>query len=281
MASQFDDAGTRSAINKVMDTPEILEIILAGTDMRTLLTSAQRVCRNWASLISNSLSIQKALFFIPIKDSEWGLGEKIPNPLLTETFASFFPVKTRPDSYKFDFRDLVMTRDPSTMAQFVRADASWRKMLVRQPPISDIGLFHIYHAMGGDSAESASIPADKMMQESGHDGFRMERLVELLLFSCRVEFSPFTQARVYWSTEEPISFDGSFQNIKDAFHQALNKFGLLVYTREVIQCSVGMIRPPSAEELTRREIIRAYTECGVDVELKKRDLEDSIGEELT
>ncbi|KZN86694.1 hypothetical protein EN45_052350 [Penicillium chrysogenum] len=158
MAGQFDGIGTKSAINKVMDTPEILEMILSGTDMRTLLTSAQRVCRNWTSLISNSRTIQKVLFFIPINDSEWGMGEKIPNPLLTETFASFFPVKTRPDRYQFDFRDLVMTRDASTMARFVRADASWRKMLVQQPPISEIGLFHICHAMGGDSAESASIP---------------------------------------------------------------------------------------------------------------------------
>lgn len=158
MAGQFDGIGTKSAINKVMDTPEILEMILSGTDMRTLLTSAQRVCRNWTSLISNSRTIQKVLFFIPINDSEWGMGEKIPNPLLTETFASFFPVKTRPDIYQFDFRDLVMTRDASTMARFVRADASWRKMLVQQPPISEIGLFHICHAMGGDSAESASIP---------------------------------------------------------------------------------------------------------------------------
>ncbi|CAG7964072.1 unnamed protein product [Penicillium nalgiovense] len=261
-----------------MDTPEILEMILAGTDMRTLLTSAQRVCRNWASLIRNSRSIQKTLFFIPIKDSEWGIGQKIPNPLLTETFASFFPTKNRPDSYQFDFSDLVMTRDASTLAQFIRADASWRKMLVQQPPISKIGLFHISHEIGGDSAESASILADKIMQGSGYDGFRMERLVELLLFSCRVEFSPFIDARVYWSTEEPISFERSFQGINDAFYRALDKFGLVVHTCEVIQCTGDMIRPLSAEELTRREIIRAYTECGVDVDLKKRNLEDSIGE---
>jgi hypothetical protein len=37
---------------------------------------------------------------------------------------------------------------------------------------------------------------------------------------------------------------------------------------------LARIRPPSAEELTRREIIEAYTKCGVDVDFKKRDLED-------
>jgi hypothetical protein len=175
MGNQFDEVRTKSAINKVMDTPEILEMILAATDMRTLLTSAQRVCRNWASLISNSRSIQKALFYIPIKDSEWGVGEKIPNPLLTETFASFFPAKNRPDSYRFDFRDLVMTRDALTRARFMQKDASWRKMLVQQPPISEIGLFHIYHAMGGDSAESASIPVS--LQPAPRSDFKVWELI--------------------------------------------------------------------------------------------------------
>jgi hypothetical protein len=33
------------------------------------------------------------------------------------------------------------------------------------------------------------------------------------------------EARVYWSTEEPISFDESFQAINDAFHRALSEFG--------------------------------------------------------
>lgn len=152
------ESRTKSAINKVLDTPEMLEMILARVDMRTLLTSAQRVCRNWVNLISKSPSIQKALFFTPIKDSEWGMEEKIPNPLLTETFPSIFPAKDRPDRYQFDFSELTMTKDASTMARFVRQDASWRKMLVQQPPVSDIGIFHICHGMGGTSAGSSSIP---------------------------------------------------------------------------------------------------------------------------
>jgi hypothetical protein len=141
-----------------MNTPEILEMILSQTDMRTLLTSAQRVCRNWANLIRESPSIQKALFFTPIKDSEWGIEEDIRNPLLAEVFHSIFPVNNTSDKDSFQFSDLTMTRDDSAMARFVREDASWRKMLVQQPPLSEIGMFHIRHARGGDSAEISSIP---------------------------------------------------------------------------------------------------------------------------
>ena len=148
----------KSAINQVLNTPEILAMILAEMDMRTLLISAQRVCRTWLNLISESPSIQKALFFTPIKGSEWGMEEKTSNPLLAETFPSFFPAKGRPMYYQFNFSDLAMAKDASTMARFVRDDASWRRMLVQQPPISDIGVLHICHTMSGDYAGSSNIP---------------------------------------------------------------------------------------------------------------------------
>ncbi|KAJ5193234.1 hypothetical protein N7449_009376 [Penicillium cf. viridicatum] len=244
----------KSAINQVQNIPEILEIILAETDMRTLLISAQRVCRTWLNLINKSPSIQKALFFTPIKESEWGMEETTPNPLLAQTFPSFFPVKGRPEYYRFNFFDLTMTKDASTMARFVRDEASWRKMLVQQPPISDIGILHISHGKGGDSAGISNIPADKKKQTSGYDGLRMERLFELLLFSDQVQFFRYTKTRVYWSTEEPISFDESYQNINDEFHRLIRKFGLVFFTYKVVQCSRRMGNSPNSEELVREDI---------------------------
>lgn len=147
-----------SARTQVLDSPELLEIILVQMDMRSLLTSAQRVCHRWANLINKSPSIQKALFFTPIKDSEWGTDEKTPNPLLVETFPSIFPANGRPKRFEFDFSNMAITKDASTMAQFVRKDASWRRMLVQQPPIRNIGQFHISHGMCGDDASTSSIP---------------------------------------------------------------------------------------------------------------------------
>lgn len=146
-----------SAMSQVMLSPELLEMILVQMDMRSLLTSAQRVCHRWASLINKSPSIQKALFFTPIKPPEWGT-DSMQNPLLVDAFPSFFPAKDRPDRFKFDFSNLAATRDETAMARFVRKDASWRRMLVQQPPIENIGLYHITHGRGGDRAESYSIP---------------------------------------------------------------------------------------------------------------------------
>lgn len=115
------------------------------------------------------------------------------------------------------------------------------------------------------------------MQESGYDGLRMERLFELLLFSNQVQFLIYTKARVYWSTEEPILFVESFQNIIDEFHRIMSKFGLVLYTYDVIQCSMGL-DPPSAAELIRGEIITAYREHGLDLDLKRKDIEESKSE---
>lgn len=133
-------------------------MILFHTDMRTLLTSCQRVCRDWRYLITKSPSIQKALFFTPIKGSEWGAGEVVHNSLLAESFPTIFPANGDQDHRDFSFSDCAMTKDPASLDRFVREGASWRMMLVQQPPILELGLFHIDHNKGGDSAPRISIP---------------------------------------------------------------------------------------------------------------------------
>lgn len=115
------------------------------------------------------------------------------------------------------------------------------------------------------------------MQESGYGGLRMERLFEFLLFSAQIQFLPYTKARVYWSIEESILFNESSQNINDEFFRIMSKFGVVLYTREVMQCSVAM-RPRSVAELIRREIIAAYREHGMDVDFKRKDIEESKSE---
>lgn len=159
---------TRSAARKAftaltltppaLKIPEILEMILLQTDMRTLLISCQRVCRDWRYLIVKSLSIQKALFFIPIKESEWGVGEKVPNLLLAEMFPTIFPDKGNLDNRDFHFSDCAMTKDPASLDRFVQKDASWRRMLVQQPPILELGLFHVDSTRAGELACCIGIP---------------------------------------------------------------------------------------------------------------------------
>lgn len=112
------------------------------------------------------------------------------------------------------------------------------------------------------------------MEESGYDGLRMERLFELLLLGSQVKFFVYTKARVYWSTEESIVFDESSQNINDEFYRIMSKFGLVLYTHEVMQCSMDW-DPPSERELARRDIITAYKEHGLDVAFKSTYIEQS------
>lgn len=50
---------------QVLSTAELLELILLNLDLRTLLTTAQRTCRDWNSFIRDSHSLQENLYFIP------------------------------------------------------------------------------------------------------------------------------------------------------------------------------------------------------------------------
>lgn len=287
----------------VLNTPEILEMILIQTDIRTLLTSAQRVCRAWSKLITSSPSIQKALYFAPIKSSEGEPNEKTLNPLLKEKFPPIFPLQDSSTYDGFDFSDFNWTKDILSLTRFVRADASWRKMLIQQPPISEIGLFSLFCAKGGDSAGLSKIPvsyfhstqlrpdltyhsaqtanilshtqAREKNQERNCEGLRMGRLFDILLFSHRIKFETGTTHKVYWAAETPLDLSFSYGNINDEFHKLLARFGVVLWTRHIMQCCTGMDTPLSKSETTRREIIEAYREKGVDVGSKTREIEAS------
>lgn len=109
------------------------------------------------------------------------------------------------------------------------------------------------------------------MQESGHYGLRMERLFEVLLLT------HWPTKQMYWSTEV---FRESSQKITDKCYQILSKFGLVLCSKTVIQCSGRSLAsllgiPQSAEETVREEIIAAYMKHGLDVDLKTKDIKES------
>ncbi|KAF8144400.1 hypothetical protein K438DRAFT_1426589, partial [Mycena galopus ATCC 62051] len=115
----------------VLSIPELLELILVRLPMRDLLVTAPLVSKTWhAATLSPEL--QRALFFEPD-----ALSPPIRNPLLMETFPPFFAVPPpnqnrwlwpgTPDAIKA----MPWSRAPEA---FKRANASWRRMLVTQPP---------------------------------------------------------------------------------------------------------------------------------------------------
>ncbi|KAL4966095.1 uncharacterized protein BDV14DRAFT_171599 [Aspergillus stella-maris] len=259
---------TDTAMNRVLNTPELLEMVLVQLDMQTLLTSAQRVCRPWRAFITKSPSLQKILFFTPIKgSSEWGLviDERSINPLLQEKFPTIFPGKHRKRNphHEFSFSNLPMTRNDKSMARFLHQDASWRRMLVQQSPAapSGIGLFYVYHAKAADRSSSTRIPGSKKTQ-----GLRMGQLFDILLFNPKVQFRKHDTVRVYWSVEEPISLDERGSDIIDKFHDALRRFGVVVFARRHMTCRRDT--QPTDAERSRQKIVDAYEGGGLGVKEK-------------
>lgn len=65
-------------------------MILLETDMRTLLTSAQRVCRRWRKLIRQSRGLQATLFLTPVNYTLPHGKPGIRNPLLKQCIWPWF-----------------------------------------------------------------------------------------------------------------------------------------------------------------------------------------------
>jgi hypothetical protein len=131
------------ATEKTLSTAELLESILLQLDLQTLLTSAQRTCRTWTNLIRGSPALQRALYFTPVSDTRGH--EAVLNPLLIDTFPSFFEVENETlfgGGNGTLLASLRMFKQPETQASFLREEASWRRMLVQQPPVFKIARWH-------------------------------------------------------------------------------------------------------------------------------------------
>lgn len=176
-----------TAREKALASTEILENVFSHIDEVTLLTSIQRVSKDWKEVVDGSVLLQRKLFFMPDetrplephpqarREKGSGSGNVYPvlNSLLVRHFrSSFFPVggkfygftrrsesfyeqrwtskhnklklkrkldagynkyeSVRPDMNKAEALQIALDRD-----RFTRAGASWRRMLVSQPPIQD------------------------------------------------------------------------------------------------------------------------------------------------
>lgn len=123
------------------------ELILLQVDLRTLLAAAQRTCRSWKTLIRDSPSLQKYLYPMPDESVS-----KSRNPLLADAFPSFFSRDgTSADGLgRFTFATFDMIQQPDKITVYSREEASWRCMLVQQPPRTGIRLFRRGVVTGGE-----------------------------------------------------------------------------------------------------------------------------------
>lgn len=156
----------------ILTTPELLEAILLDLDMRSLLTAAVRVCRQWRDLIQGSILLQRALFF-ECEETPAGAGEITFNLLLTEIFPLLFDFSGTPGSHR-GFNDLAIEAAPigRHRATFYRLDASWRRMHIRQPPVAHVALWTLDKIRGRE---------EKLKMVTYEGGLRMEGFYFLVL----------------------------------------------------------------------------------------------------
>jgi hypothetical protein len=162
----------------VLATPELLENILLHLPHRTLL-HAQRVSRGFQTLIITSPTIQHSLFFrakpvSPIAPSvTWE-----QNLLLYQAFPEWFQLLPSSLHYIHKikgagvFGHLDWNKSEERKRAYARPEASWRRMLVVQPPATLLEVTEQVHAMGGDSERVGTL--------TFKDGLTMGLLYDLI-----------------------------------------------------------------------------------------------------
>ncbi|KAJ7776844.1 hypothetical protein DFH07DRAFT_766548 [Mycena maculata] len=144
-----------AAKDTVISAPELLELTLAQLPMRDLLATVPLVSRMWHA-ITLSPTLQRTLFFEPDP-----LSEPTQNPLLVELFPPFFTA-TPEDAQEYErcfgrwpawpgtastIMLMPWSKAPNT---FKRKDASWRRMLVMQPPAKTMMIMETRRLRYGD-----------------------------------------------------------------------------------------------------------------------------------
>ncbi|OQE29430.1 hypothetical protein PENSTE_c002G07042 [Penicillium steckii] len=175
---------------------ELLETILIQVDSIQTILLAQRVCRQWANCIQKSPTIQRKLFFRPAPVNS----PPERNPLLALKFPYWFPAD--------DAISCTMAFGAGDMQDFLessetyrRPEASWRRMLVQQPPIMRLGWVEC--SMSPSNVKELShweIPLQAF------DGLRMNMLYDMVVHVS--ESAPeYFYFQVRWSQSKALRND--------------------------------------------------------------------------
>jgi len=231
-------------------TVEILEKILLSLDLKSILTSAQSVCHSWHDLISTSPSLQKHLYFQP----DWNRKNKHRNPLLAPLFPGWFPL-TDPQpgqaleehgmlysdflGQRHDFESLALAQ-PDRNLFFMDKDASWRRMLIQQPPILDLAIFRARCNRGGTFLTGPHI--QQLPQETNQDKKSVKDLYSLSLAGS----NPLRMGLFF---DEVVRTNG-----------AIPRCWMILWDNENVQIPHGIHYYPFKEEekQTLREILETY-----------------------
>lgn len=111
-------------MEKALAIPELLEAILLHLPIIDILVNAQRVCKTWHDCVEGSTPLQRTLFLRPDLPP---IGNRSSNGECTVDLSL-----RRVNS----FGDLISIKEHTNRtAAFDRPGASWRSMLIIQPPV--------------------------------------------------------------------------------------------------------------------------------------------------
>jgi hypothetical protein len=147
-----------NACHRFFSIAELLNIFLGNCSPLVLL-NCTRVCRAWNATIAESTQLQQNLFLQPSCDKS---GECKVNPIISSHFAPILGPKLGDDEIasetvlsrfeagnKCTSKDITSlpwargtSMDAPTRRAFADKNASWRKMLVSQPPIQRLDWWH-------------------------------------------------------------------------------------------------------------------------------------------
>jgi hypothetical protein len=168
------------AMHFVLSKPELIEAILLRLPMRDLLVHAQLVNKDFHSVITKFPSLQRKPFFvakpakstqIPQDDRGFRPQDWEINTLLGERFTVWFKNLDQFKSQIGDLRKPDRNRSKERTAAYAWREASWRRMLVTQPPITSLAVVKSTSARGGTSEYTGEIFLE--------DGIKMGLLFDL------------------------------------------------------------------------------------------------------
>lgn len=120
-----------------LEIVELLEQILLHLPMRDVLL-AQRVCTRWRSVIIHSNRLQRALYFVPSPIPSGSCPPLVHNPLIASAFAAYFSFPTANYRKPYNTYVILKSTEKPWEDSVKRKDASWRRMLIAQPPAYNV-----------------------------------------------------------------------------------------------------------------------------------------------
>jgi len=139
------------AQDAAISTPELLELILFHLPMRDLLVTAPLINKRWQAL-TLAPTLQRALFFEP----DPIVSKPVMNPLLAEIFPAFFKF-TSENRWRGTSESIMKMSWSKAPDAFKRKEASWRRMLVTQPPAQTMIIKETSHGRGGNHERQTTL----------------------------------------------------------------------------------------------------------------------------